>query len=168
MSEPTPFDWGRALAALSDGEVRFIVIGAVADRILGSPSVTRDLDICYARDRENLEALAAVLVGINARLRGVNEGVPFRLDARTLAGGDSFTFVTDLGDLDVLATPSGTQGFDDLVREAERVQIDGRQILVASIDDLIRMKRAAGRPKDLVEVEILGALREEMATYRSP
>jgi hypothetical protein len=165
MTEIPAFEWTRALGALTDGGVRFIVIGAVAGRILGSPSLTRDLDVCYSRDPENLESLAAVLVGLHARLRGVKEQVPFRLDARTLAAGDSFTFVTDLGDLDILGTPSGTQGYDDLVRDAESVQIDGRSILVASLDDLIRMKRAAGRPKDLVEIEILGALREEAAPY---
>jgi hypothetical protein len=157
----------RALLALSDGGVRFVVIGAVAGRILGSPSLTRDLDVCYARERDNLEALAKVLVELHARLRGVDETLGFRLDARTLAARDSFTFVTDLGDLDVLGTPSGTQGFDDLARDAERIDLDGRTILVASIDDLIRMKRAAGRPKDLVEIEILGALREEAAAYGS-
>lgn len=165
MSDEGSFDWSRGLVALSDGGVRFIVIGAVAGRILGSPSLTRDLDICYARDRENREALAAVLTSIHARLRGVREKVPFRLDARALAAGDSFTFVTDIGDLDVLGTPSGTQGYDDLALDAERIEIEGRTILVASIDDLIRMKRAAGRPKDLVEIEILGALREETAPY---
>jgi hypothetical protein len=165
MTEVGPFDWTRALHALSDGGVKFVLIGGVAARLLGSPSVTRDLDVCYARDRDNLQALAAVLQGIHARLRGVTEDVPFQLDARTLAAGDSFTFVTELGDLDVLATPSGTQGFDDLVREAIPVDIAGRTVLVASVGDLIRMKRAAGRPKDLVEVEILGALREELAEY---
>jgi hypothetical protein len=87
------------------------------------------------------------------------------LDARTLAAGDSFTFVTDVGDLDILGTPSGTQGYDDLVRDAQSIEIDGRKILVVSVDDLIRMKRAAGRPKDRVEIEILGALREEAAAY---
>jgi hypothetical protein len=73
--------------------------------------------------------------------------------------------VTRLGDFDVLGTPSGTRGYDDLVRSAETVDVGGRSVLVASVDDLIRMKRAAGRPKDLVEVEILGALREELASY---
>jgi hypothetical protein len=165
MTEARAFDWTAALLALSDGGVRFVVIGAVAGRILGSPSLTRDLDICHARERDNLEALAEVLLGIHARLRGVKEDVPFRLDARTLALGDSFTFVTDLGDLDVLATPSGTQGYHDLVRDAGRIQVDGRTVLVASIDDLIRMKLAAGRPKDLIEVEVLGALREELGAY---
>lgn len=161
----TPFDWTGSLIALADGGVRFIVIGAVAGRILGSPSLTRDLDICHAGDRGNLEALAAVLVGLHARLRGVNEDVPFRLDARMLAAGDSFTFVTDLGDLDILRTPSGTRGYADLERDAEPVEIEGRTILVTSLDDLIRMKRAAGRPKDLIEIEVLGALREEAAAY---
>lgn len=165
MTEASVFDWTRSLLALSDGGVRFILIGGVAARVLGSPSLTSDLDICYARDKANLEALAAVLIGVHARLRGVKEKVPFRLDARTLAAGDSFTFETDLGDLDILGTPSGTTGYDDLVRDANEIQVDGRKVLVASVDDLIRMKLAAGRPKDRVEVEILGALREELAAY---
>lgn len=165
MTEARPFEWSRALVLLADGGVRFVVIGAVAGRILGSPTLTRDLDVCCARNPENLEALAAVLRQVHARLRGVDRDVPFRLDAKTLAAGDSFTFTTDLGDLDVLGTPSGTKGYDDLVIDAQTVQIDGRDVLVASIDDLIRMKRAAGRPKDLVEIEILGALREEAASY---
>ena len=156
------FDWTRALQALSERGVRFVVIGGVAARILGSDSLTQDLDVCYARDRDNLEALATVLVELHARLRGVNEDVPFRLDARTLAAGDSFTFATDIGSLDVLGTPSGTEGYEDLVRDAERIEIDGHTVLVASIEDLIRMKRAAGRPKDRVELEILGALRDEI------
>jgi len=165
VTELRPFDWTRAVVALSDAGVRFIVIGAVAGRILGSPSLTRDLDVCYARDRDNLEALAGVLAGLHARLRGVREDVPFRLDARTLGADDAFTFVTDVGDLDILGVPSGTEGYEDLVRDAVEVRIDGRTVLVASIDDLIRMKRAAGRPKDLIEIEVLGALREELAPY---
>lgn len=163
--EPRPFNWTETLNALVDGGVAFVVVGGVAARILGSPSVTRDLDVCYARDRDNLVALTAVLVRLGARLRGASDDVPFRLDARTLAAGDSFTFVTDLGDLDILGTPSGTEGYADLARDAERLTIDGRTVLVASVDDLIRMKLAAGRPKDLVEVQILGALREEAASY---
>lgn len=139
-----------------------MVIGAFAGRLLGSPSLTRDLDICYARDRENLEALASALQVLHARLRGVKDDVPFRLDAKSLANGDSFTFMTDAGDLDVLGTPSGTAGYEELFRTAEEVELGGIKVRIASIDSLIRMKRAAGRPKDLIEVEVLGALREEM------
>ena len=142
--------------------VRFVVIGAFAARILGSPTVTRDLDICYARDPRDLARLAEALRELNARLRGAPSNVRFRLDARSLAAGDHFTFTTDAGSLDVLGTPSGVSGYDELARNARETDLDGIRILVASIDDLIRMKRAAGRPKDLVELEILGALRDEL------
>lgn len=156
------FDPLRLLQELTDAGVRFVVIGAFAGRLLGSPTLTRDLDVCYARDRANLEALAGVLVRLHARLRGVDEDVPFRVDARALAAGDSFTLVTDAGDLDILGTPQGTTGYDDLARTATETDLDGFVVLVTSIDDLIRMKRTAGRPKDLIEVEVLGALRDEI------
>lgn len=159
---PARFDPIRLLRELNGGGVRYVVIGAFAGRLLGSPTLTRDLDICYARDDANYEALAAVLGRLHARLRGVEGDVPFRLDARSLQAGNAFTFVTDAGDLDVLGTPAGTAGYLDLVRTAEPTDLDGVRVVIASIDDLIRMKRAAGRPKDLVELEILGALRAEI------
>lgn len=158
----TPFDPLRLIRELNDAGVRYIVIGAFAGRLLGSPTLTRDLDICCARDRTNLHLLAGVLRKLHARLRGVDEELPFQLDARTLLAGDSFTFVTDAGDFDVLGTPGGTAGYDDLARTAIETDLDGLLVFVTSLDDLIRMKKAAGRPKDLIEVEVLGALREEI------
>ena len=166
MTEPVPFDPERLLRALVDGGVEFVLIGGIGARLLGSPSITFDLDICYARDQTNLESLAAVLRSLRPRPRVVGAEVPFRLDARTLAAGDSFTFETDAGPLDMLGTPAGTAGYEDLVRTAVTQQLQLGPILVADIDSLIRMKRAAGRPKDLVEVEILGALREELDAGR--
>ncbi|MBA3689325.1 MAG: hypothetical protein H0W81_10945 [Chloroflexi bacterium] len=156
------FDPLRLLQALDRHGVRFVVIGGIAGRLHGSPTVTRDLDICHARDGANQEALAATLRELHARLRGVEQDVPFRLDARTLAAGDSFTFETDAGDFDVLGTPTGTSGYDELLRTAEELDLDGLKVRVASIDALIHMKRAAGRRKDMVEVEILAAVREEL------
>jgi len=156
------FDALRLLQELNAAGVRYIVIGGVAARVLGSPLLTADLDICYARDQENHEAIAGMLQRIHARLRGVEPGLPFRLDAKAIANGDSFTFVTDFGAFDILGTPSGTSGYMDLLKNALRVDLDGITALVAGIDDLIRMKRAAGRPKDLRVVEELGALRDEL------
>ncbi len=164
MAADVEFDALRLLQELNAGGVRYIVIGGVAARVLGSPLLTADLDICYARDKANHEAIAGVLQQVHARLRGVEPGLPFRLDAKTIANGDSFTFVTDFGAFDILGTPSGTSGYTDLVRNALRVDLDGITALVAGIDDLIRMKRAAGRPKDLMAVEELGALRDELDT----
>ncbi|OLC52294.1 MAG: hypothetical protein AUH85_17515 [Chloroflexi bacterium 13_1_40CM_4_68_4] len=165
MTEPR-FDPEAILTTLLRHDVRFVVIGGIAARVLGSPIITRDLDICYARERENLESLAAALRELGAKLRGVREAVPFRLDAKTLQNGDAFTFTTNLGDLDVLGTPTGTRGYDDLDANATPIRIGAAEVRVVSLDDLIRMKRAAGRVKDRLALEELGALREEIAKRR--
>ena len=165
MSRPDallgPFDPLRALRVLLDHGVRFVLIGGLAGRVLGSPSVTNDLDICYARDRPNLGSLAEALVELGARLRGSPVDVPFLLDAQSLANGMNFSFATDAGALDCLGLPAGVAGYDELARGAEALDLDGTAVLVCSLDDLIRMKLAAARRKDLIEAEVLGALREE-------
>lgn len=156
------FDPLQALRTLIDHGVEFVVIGGIAGRLWGSPTVTNDLDVCYRRTPQNLEGLADALISIHARLRGVEDEVPFQLDATTLANGDSFTFVTDAGNLDILGTPSGTAGYDDLLATATQVDLGDLTIKVCDIEDLIRMKRAAARPKDLIEVEVLATVKEEM------
>ena len=149
------------LRLLSEHDVRFVLIGGQAARAHGSPSVTEDLDICYDRAAENLERLAQALSSVEARLRGVPDDLPFVLDAQTLRNGDTFTLSTTVGAIDVLGTPSGTDGYRDLRANAVEMHISDVPVLVASLEDLIRMKTAAGRPKDRIEVEILAALREE-------
>ena len=156
------FDPVLALQTLDRYGVRFVVIGGVGARLHGSPTVTNDTDICYERTPVNLERLAAALQELGAKLRGVDEDVPFLLDAKTLAAGDHFTFRTQAGDFDLLGTPAGVQGFAELADRAKTFDIDGIAVIVASIDDLIRMKRAAGRAKDLIEVEVLAAVRDEI------
>ncbi len=158
------FDYLDALETLTNHRVRFVVIGGIAGRLRGSTTVTEDVDVCYSRDDENLERMAAALKEVNARLRGAPPDVPFILDADTLKMGDHFTFATDVGNVDILGHPSGIPGgYEELERAADEMDLGGGLIVkVASIDDLIRMKRAAGRPKDLIEVEVLGALRDEI------
>lgn len=151
------FDPLRALRVLVEEGVRFVVIGGLAGRRWGSPTITNDLDVCYERSQANLVRLAAALRRLEARLRGVPESVPFQVDDRALKLGDSFTFETTAGPLDCL----GTSGFPDVAQGAKELEIGDMRVLFASLDDLIRMKKAAGRRKDLIEVEILSALREE-------
>jgi hypothetical protein len=157
------FDPIQGLRVLDEYGVHYVVIGGVAGALHGSPSITQDLDICYERSPDNLERLARALESVNARLRGAPPDVPFILDARTLARGDFFTFSTDVGPLDLLGTPSGSGGYDALVRNAHTFELDGLPVRVASLEDLMAMKRAAGRPQDLKELEILGALRDEIS-----
>jgi hypothetical protein len=157
-----PFDPGRLIAALASHGVEYVVIGSIAGIAHGSPTLTTDLDVCYRRTRQNMAALAAALRELHAELAGAETGLPFVLDARTIEQGDHFTFETDAGGFDCIGTPAGTGGYDDLVRDAVDVEAYGYRFKVTSLDDLIRMKRAAGRPKDRVELEVLGALREEI------
>jgi len=124
--------------------------------------MTNDLDICHSRNPENLKRLAAALVELGAKLRGAPDDIPFLLDELTLAAGQNFTFTTTAGALDCLAIPSGSQGYEELAANAVEVDLDGLVVEVVGLNDLIRMKRTAGRPKDLIEVEILGALRDEI------
>jgi hypothetical protein len=160
----TPFLPTVALGVLVEHGVDFVLIGGLAMRMHGSPIVTNDLDICYGRDEENRERLAQALVDLEARLRGPNlpTDLPFVIDADTFRDGGHYTLSTRAGDLDVLGFPSGSEGYEDLRKTAVTVEIDAGAILVAAIDDLVRMKRAAGRRKDLLMLEELAALRDRL------
>jgi len=156
------FDPLRALRVLADHGVDFVLVGGMAGRAWGSPTVTNELDVCYARTKANHRRLADALLALEARLRGVDADVPCILDAETIGRGLNFTFATSAGALDVLGLPSGTTGYDDLSRAARPLRLaHDLKVRVVSLDDLIRMKRAAARKKDLIEVEVLAALREE-------
>lgn len=168
MSERATFEPEAVILLLGRHDVRWVLIGGLAAITHGAPLVTQDVDVCYARDDDNLRRVAAALTEVHAELRGADPGLPFKLDARTLRAGDAFTLTTDVGWLDLLGTPRGTQGYDDLARTADTFDLFGERVLVASIEDLIRMKRAAGRPKDLLAVEELGALRDELSRRAGP
>ncbi len=156
------FDPIGLLRALADGGVRFLIIGGVAARIHGSPTLTGDLDVCYDRDPSNVDRLVAALASLHPRLRGTDPDLPFRFDRRTILNGDMFTLMTDVGPLDLRGTPSGTAGYGELAASGITVEIEGLPVQVASLEDLMRMKRAAGRARDRLELEVLGALREEL------
>ena len=163
MNRRADFQPEAVIRLLGAHQVRWVLIGGLAAITHGAPLVTQDVDVCHARDDDNLQRLATALAEVHAELRGADRGLPFRIDAETLRAGDAFTFTTDVGWLDILGTPAGTSGYEDLARTADAFDLFGQRVLVASIDDLIRMKRAAGRPKDLLLVEELGALRDELS-----
>jgi hypothetical protein len=147
------------LVRLADATVDFVVIGAIAVVAHGHIRTTRDLDITYATEPENLEALGRALVALDARLRGVAEVVPFVPDGRTLRGAELLTLETAAGSLDLLAAPPGAPPYAELKARAEPIEIEGRPVLIAAIDDLVAMKRSAGRPRDLEDIEALEAIR---------
>ena len=157
-----PFDPFPLLAALSDHEVEFVVIGLIAAVAQGYPLTTSDLDITPSRESANVERLAEALRALDAKLRTPGAAVDFPIEASYLASVDSWTLVTPTGELDILFRPAGTQGFDDLRRGAVQLTL-GVPVLVASLSDVIRMKEAAGREKDQSQ---LPALRRTLELIR--
>lgn len=157
----TRFEPYVVIDALNKNGVEYIIVGGLAASLLGSDSVTHDLDVCYRRTPENLKRLATALRQVDAHLRGAPENLPFILDARTLQNGDCFTFQTIGGAFDCLGTPAGTAGYDDLLSSSTVMDIgEGRMVRVCSLDHLIRMKEAAARLKDKIQLQQLYALKK--------
>ena len=161
MSEIAAFDPERLLEALSRHKVNFVLIGALAARLHGFPRLTADADITPAEDKPNLERLAAALNELDAKVytESVPEGLSFDCSAISLVRARMWNLVTSAGRLDIAFEPAGVEGYDDLKKDAERFEAFGVRFFVASLDDIIRSKEAAGRPKDLDDVAILRAMK---------
>ncbi|PYM26683.1 MAG: hypothetical protein DMD80_17615 [Candidatus Rokuibacteriota bacterium] len=155
----------RFCAVLAEHDVEFIVVGGQAETLMGSARVTYDVDLCYRRTPDNLERLAAALGSLSLTLRGAPPELKFRVDAQALALGQNYTFEVDgQYPLDFLGylEPIGT--YEDLLPHAETLDIAGRPTRVIGLDDLIRIKRYLGRPKDresLLQLEAIKRLREQ-------
>lgn len=145
---------------LANGNVRFVIVGGVAATVHGSSFTTDDLDVCYARDKINLERLAETLAPLNPRLRGAPDDLPFVWDAETLRRGLNFTLRTDLGNIDLLGEVSGIGTYEQAQEAAIKVMLFSTECSVLSLEKLIAAKRAAGRTKDKLVLPELEALLE--------
>lgn len=148
-----PLEASPLLRALVEHGVDFVVVGGMAGLAHGSAYPTYDLDVAYARDRENIARIANALGSIGVTLRGAPADLPFQLEARTLENESNFTFDSPYGSFDILGDVAGIGTYDELRREAVTAVIEEVEVRVASIDHLIAMKRAANRPKDQLMVE---------------
>lgn len=157
-------DFARLIKTLATADVAFILAGGVAATVHGSARLTQDVDVVYARDRMNLDRLAAAVGPLHPVLRGAPPGLPFTFDAPTIAAGLNFTLTTDAGDLDLLGEISGGGTYDALVGDAMTIEIFGHRCRCLTLRQLIETKRAAGRPRDLdaiAELEIIRQRTEE-------
>jgi hypothetical protein len=150
---PKPPNLLALLTPLIRHGVDFVMVGGMAGLSHGSSYPSYDLDIVYARNRENIERLVKALEEIGVRLRGAPADLPFLLDAKTIENGSNFTFITPHGDFDILGHADGMPSYEELRADASVRDILGLDIRVAAIEHLIAMKRAANRPKDRVAVE---------------
>lgn len=155
----TRFD--ELLRLLRAGDVQFILVGGIAATAHGSARHTEDLDVLYDRDPANVARLVAALAPHLPYLRGAPPGLPFRWDVETIRHGLNFTLTTSFGSLDLLGEIAGGGFYRDLLPESTEISIFGVTCRCIDLPALIRVKRAAGRPKDLEAVAELEALREE-------
>ena len=154
-------DFRALVKALSEGRVDFIIIGGLAAAVHGSARLTQDVDCLYSRQPANLERLVAALGAHAPYLRGAPPGLPFEWNVATIARGLNFTLTTGLGDLDLLGEIPGGGDYDALRPEAVEVDLFGYRCLCLDLAPLIRVKRAAGRPKDFEALAELEALLDE-------
>ena len=154
-------DIEAAFRALVQAEVEFIVVGGVAARAHGSARLTNDVDVVYRRTPENVARLVAALEPHAPYLRGAPPGLPFRWDAETIRRGLNFTLTAAFGDIDLLGEVTGGGGYEALFGQSTIVEAFGLRVRCLDLEPLIRVKRAAGRPKDLEAIAELEALLEE-------
>ena len=147
----------RLIIALAEANVEFVVVGGISAVMHGAPIVTRDIDVCYRRVDANLIRLADALQPFQPKLRDFPEGVPNLFDVHSLRLGCNFTLIADNQALDLLGVMSGLGGYEDIIDRTTEMDVAGHLVKVLSLEDLIRTKRAAGRPKDLAVLPTLEA-----------
>lgn len=162
-------DFEGIFDVLEAHSVRYVVIGGIAAVLFGSPYPTKDLDICADTEASNLANLAAALRDLEATEWDPHKGefVERIWNEESLQVDSTWLLGTRLGRLDVLFAPAGTQGFSDLKRRRVVMDVGGRSVPVTGLEDLIRMKEAAGRERDLQQVPTLRKLLEEWLNRES-
>ena len=151
-------DIGDLIEVLARHEVEYVVIGGVATQVHGHRRTTMDLDLTPDPDPENLARLGAALAELEAHPREPGfEGaeIPAADPERLAIAAIVPPLLTRHGQIHILKEPQGARAFDQLYEAALVVELDGIEVAIASLDDLIRMKRAAGRPSDLEDIAAL-------------
>lgn len=154
------------LEALVRHDVRFIILGGVAERLLGSPRITDDFDICPATSRANLQRLADVLNEIRAGWlppgledTGFDRVEPW--NTGSFKAQTSLSLITPYGKFDIWFRPDGTGGYADLIERALDVEVAGMKTQVVHLDDSMRIKQTIGGSKYLSQLPLLRDLQRQ-------
>jgi predicted nucleotidyltransferase len=169
MSEPRrptdrPLDIGELIRTLARHGVEYIVVGGVATQVHGHERMTMDLDLTPSPEPENLDRLGEALAELDAEpLEGDFEGaeIPVGDPERLALAAIVPPLLTRHGQLHILKEPKGARAFEQMRDAALVVEVAGVEIAIVSLDDLIRMKRAAGRPRDLEDIAVLAEVARE-------
>jgi hypothetical protein len=159
VTTPGRFDARELFAALARHDVAYITIGGIAIQAHGGQRLTQDLDIAIAPSGETISRLADALRELDARVLGP-DGRRSRTtpSAAMLGSSDVWHLITDHGPLDVITLPPHLGRFEDVLARSHRVPLVGLVVPIAGRQDLLKMKRATGRPQDLADVRLLESL----------
>lgn len=156
-----PLDLIRLFETLARHGVDYVVIGGVAVQVHGHRRTTMDLDLVPRRSEDNLRRLGSALEELEAQPRDAPQGEAqiSAADPERLAIAAAVPpLSTRHGQLHILNEPKGARPFDRLRDAALVVKVEGIEIPIVALDDLLRMKRASGRPADLEDIAALVAL----------
>lgn len=156
-------DAGRLISALNDADVAFVIIGGFAVSAHGYPRGTKDLDIVPDPAPENLRRLADLLQTIDATPLEAADFEPEEMiqpDLEALAAGGSFVLATSFGRLDIMQYVGPEIPFAELAEQAVEAEVFGQEVRFCGFDHLLAMKKAAGRPEDLLDLDRLQEARE--------
>lgn len=159
-SDDRPSDPVEVFRALNEHDVDYLIIGGVAVQAYGHVRTTQDVDVIVAPDARNLERLAAALEQLRARLKGVDAHLLSidPTDATQLRAGANFGLATRAGGLDVWTDAvelKGARSWEEMRERAVTAKVGEQSLRFVHLDDLIRMKLAAGREKDLQDIAAL-------------
>lgn len=149
----------RALfKVLGEYGVDYVVVGGLAVQTHGFLRSTVDLDIIPAPNLANLSRLAEALAAVGARMFKTAQPVNVTDHPHLLQRAGFVPVMTDHGRLDILnvrSTAGAPRSYEELSDRALELDLDGMRVMVIGLDDLIRMKRAAGREQDLADIRAL-------------
>ncbi len=149
-----PLNAERIFAVLGAHDVRYVVVGGVAVQVHGHVRMTNDVDLIPAPDRSNLVRVAEALNELEARV--LNQGSEdLDITASMLPRSTLWQFSTAVGDIDLLHDAPGAATFEQLRARALVIALGDQEVPIVGRDDLISMKRAAGRPIDLEDIAAL-------------
>ena len=140
-------DYREMLQILVDEKVRFLLVGAYALAAHGYPRATMDIDIWVLPCPDNADAVLRALRRFGSPLHNLTKD-DLEID------GTVFQIGVAPRRIDIITAASGLR-FDAAFSHSTAVDIEGIEVHIPSVADLIRNKRATGRTKDLADVEAL-------------
>lgn len=149
------------LERLAEADVDYVLVGGLAVNAWGYLRATRDVDLVPDPAATNLEKLETVLRDLGGKVEVGGRLLEASAIKTFLRTGDRTLVVTDFGRVDVLQGLPQVPAFSALDRRAQTVDIDGLEVRVCSLEDLLEMKRASDRPRDKDDLEALEAGRDE-------